>query len=191
MSKRSPQPETAASLDRHARWYLERYTTARGHLRRLLLRRVNKSIFLFGGDRDEAAEWVDAVLDRLERRGTLDDLRFATDRARSLHLRGTSTRQIRAKLAEKGVRPPIMDEALAALDASQGDPDLRAACAYVRKRRLGPFRDDPSAHRERDLARLARAGFPYAVASKVLALHDPAEVEAIERGIDDLFGAPH
>jgi regulatory protein len=186
MPKRSPKPETSVTLDRHARWYLERYATARAHLRRLLLRRVDRSLALFGGDRDEAIGWMEALLDRLERQGALDDLRFATDRARSLHSRGTSMRKIQANLAQKGVRKNTIDQALDALRARTGNPDLRAACAYARKRRLGPFRNDALVDDDRDLARLARAGFPYAVARKVLAMHDPAQAEAIEMGIEDV-----
>jgi len=186
MPKPLREPETPASLERHARWYLERYATARAHLRHLLMRRVDRSIAQFGGDRDEAAGWVDSLLGRLDRAGALDDLRFATDRARALHLRGNSTRRIRAKLSEKGVPGALVDEALAALESGRGDPDLRAACIYVRKRRLGPFREDPIGDSERDLARLARAGFSYAVAKQVLTLDDPDRVEAIELGIEDL-----
>ena len=53
----------------------------------------------------------------------------------------------------------------------------------MRKRRLGASRRDPNAHRERDLGRLARAGFSYDVARRVLDLPDRDAIEAVELGI--------
>lgn len=181
MTRAPRKPVSPRRLDRAAHRYLERWFTTRAHLRMLLMRRVDASIAAHGGDREEAAAWVDQVLDALVRQGLLDDARFARDRARLLHRHGTSTRMIRAKLAQKGVRTSLIDDALASLGAP--DADLHAAAVYVRKRRLGPYRTDPAAHRDRDLAKLGRAGFPYGVARRVLDLSDPDDVEAIELGL--------
>jgi regulatory protein len=52
----------------------------------------------------------------------------------------------------------------------EGPGDLAAAVALVRRRRLGCFRTkaERSVRRERDMAVLARAGFGYDVARKVI-----------------------
>lgn len=175
-----PKPVTPARLRRYARRYLGRYFTARGHLRRLMMRRVDKSLREHGGDRDQAARHVEAILDDLEAEGALDDERFARDRAKLLHERGDSLRKIRSKLRDKLVDSSVIGRVIDALRDEYDQPDLKAAAAYVRKRRLGPWRDDPAAHREKDLARLARAGFSYGVARQILDQPTPAAVEAIE-----------
>ncbi len=56
---------------------------------------------------------------------------------------------------------------------------MGAAARYAR-RRLGPFRAAPEreGHRQRDLAALARAGFGYSVARRIIAAESPADVEA-------------
>lgn len=71
-----------------------------------------------------------------------------------------------------------MDAALETVDEPTGE--LAAACALVRRRRLGPYRPagTRAAHRQKDLAALARAGFSLDMARKVLAAGNP---EALER----------
>ena len=60
--------------------------------------------------------------------------------------------------------------AVAALREEGPDPELAAAVALARRRRLGPWRasEERAADRQRDLGVLARAGFPADVARKVL-----------------------
>jgi regulatory protein len=50
------------------------------------------------------------------------------------------------------------------------DLDLTAARRFVQRRRLGPFRTAPAreGQHNRDLAAMARAGFAFGVARKVL-----------------------
>ena len=68
---------------------------------------------------------------------------------------------------------PLLD--FDAEEAEGVDPELERAVAYVRRRRLGPMRHDPEqrrARRERDLAAVARAGFPFGVALRVIDAED-------------------
>ena len=53
----------------------------------------------------------------------------------------------------------------------EGDPELEAARAYARRRRLGPWRtkpDDSWERRQKELASMARAGFSFGVAKQAL-----------------------
>ena len=172
---RAPRRITAARLQRITAHYLERYTSSRANLRRLLMRRVYRAAEHHGDDVAVGASLVDLELDRLEAAGQIDDARYAADRARSLQRRGASTRKIRAALAAKGIRGPDIDAALAALDSNA---ELSAACTFARKRRLGPWRTrevDPDTRR-RELGRMARAGFTFDLAQRVV---DAEDVDAL------------
>jgi regulatory protein len=171
----------AAAIDAAARDYLTRYFTSRAHLRRLLLRRVDKSLAAHGGEREPLVAAVDATLDRLVAVRALDDAVYARDKVRRLVRRGTSEAQVHQKLAARGLDASQTRAGLDAVRAEGVDPTMSAACAYVRRRRLGPYRRDPAARAERhakDLAALGRAGFPYAVAQAALALPDEDAVDA-------------
>ncbi|MDH5748460.1 MAG: RecX family transcriptional regulator [Rhodospirillales bacterium] len=179
-----PKKATASFLENSALHYLERFATSAANLRRVLMRKVERSAYYHGTDPEEGAVMVDRLIARFEQSALLDDATYAAARAKSLHRRGTSARAIRAKLMQKGVGPDFIDQALSSL-AAEDDPnaeitaELTAAATLARRRRLGPWRtpeDRPGAH-EKDLAALARAGFSFDVARKVIEAPSPAALE--------------
>jgi regulatory protein len=167
-------------LNRWALDYLGRYASSTENLRRVLLRRVRR----YGKEDAEvvrrAAAMVDAVVERHCRSGILDDAAYAAHWSEALHRRGESRARIRARLVAKGVSGALVASALAALAGEAGDPDLAAACAFARRRRLGPYRA-AGLDRRRELAAFARAGFSRRVAEAVLACVDIEAAEALAR----------
>jgi regulatory protein len=176
-----------------ALYYLGRFAASRAGVRAVLLRKVARSLAEHGGERDEAEAWVESVLDDLVRQGWLNDRAFAVSRARALWAQGTARRSIAGKLAQKGVAADDIAEALDSLEdemaliardpqAEPANPDLAAAIAYARRRRLGPWRMDPqqrAERRDKDLAALARRGFSLSIACQVLDAEDPDQAEAL------------
>lgn len=169
--RRPPRRVTPDHLERAALHYLERFASSSENLRRVLMRKVDRSVQAHGTDREQAAGWVEALVERYRGAGLLNDDDYARLRAESLHRRGASTRAIREKLAAKGVDRDTADAALGGLrEELDGDLDLAAAMALAKRRRLGPFRpaEARAAHREKDLAALGRAGFAYEIARRVV-----------------------
>jgi regulatory protein len=171
--KRPARPVTAKSLENAATSYLERYPSTAEGLRRVLQRRVRKAEIAEAPVIDNVGQTIDAIVARFVDAGVIDDKAFAQTRARTLHRRGTSSRLTRLKLERAGIDGETLDKAMSGLDQElDTDPRQRewqAAVALARRRRLGPFRDkDRKAHRQRDLAALARAGFDYDLARKVI-----------------------
>jgi regulatory protein len=168
-------------LERWALHYLGRYASSAENLRRVLLRRVRRRA-------PEAisatAGLIEALVSRYRESGLLDDAAYAAARVQSLHRRGESVRAMRARLAAKGVSAADVSEAVAVLRATAPDPDLAAACAFARRRRLGPFRRAAADH-ARELGAFARAGFSRRVAEAVLACADTAAIDALARGDPD------
>ena len=177
--RRLPKPVTAARLEKAALAHIDRYATSAANLRQVLLRRVERSVRLHDTDRAEATGWVDAIIAKLLERQLLDDAAYARARANSLHHSGASRRKIAAMLQRKGVARSDIAAALAALEAEYDDSELVAAYNYARRRRLGPYRapEARDGRRERDLAALARAGFGFDIARRVV---DALSVEELE-----------
>jgi regulatory protein len=155
--------------------YLGRFAATAASLERVLMKRVRRSARHHGTEVQAGANMVAELILRYRATGLLDDRRFAEARARTLNARGVPLRAIRMRLRAKGVDTDDIDAALAvlkeelALDGAE-DADLAAARAYIRRRRIGPFRnaDVRAEWEERDLAALARAGFSYDTAKAVL-----------------------
>lgn len=181
--RKPPKRITVPRLQRITAYYLERYTSSVGNLRRLLLQRVRRSAEHHQEDPEPWIELVEQELSRLQRIGMLNDAAYARDKARSLVRRGNGARQVRAKLQAKAVPAALIDSALAGIAAEMDvDPELAAAVKYARRRRLGPFgpEKDPEA-RQKDLQRFARAGFSFDLARQVL---DAPDVESLSAAID-------
>ncbi len=177
--KRAPRKATAKYLRNSALYYLGRYSASSAHLRRRLLVKVARSAAAHETDAAAGAADVEALIGELESQGLLDDGLYARTKARSLHRRGNSARSIRAALGEKGVAAVLIAAALESLSEETAQPELTAALAYARKRRLGPYRtaEARAEKREKDLAALGRRGFAYDLARRVIDAADPAGVE--------------
>ena len=168
--RKAPRKATPKSLENGALYHLERFASSSANLRRVLMRRVERSARTHGTDRDEGAAAIDDIVSRFEASGLLNDRAYAEGRAGSLHRRGASARKIRAMLMQKGVGQDDIEAALDALRDDAADPEFAAAVTLARRRRLGPFRPAPDreGRREKDLAAMARAGFGYDIARRVI-----------------------
>ncbi len=177
--RRVPKKATQKHLENVALWYLRRFAASAESLRRVLMRRVEKSARAHDTGRAAGAATIEDIIARYRETGLLDDAAFALARAASLHRRGASIRGIRAKLAAKGVGVADIEAALAELARDGTEPDIAAAAAYVRRRRIGPWRAPElrDEFRERDLATLARRGFGYDTALRVIGAGNADELE--------------
>ena len=178
-ARRLPRKATPKRLERAALHYLERYATSSANLRRVLMRRVERSARAHGTDREEGADAIDDIIRRFQEYGYLDDRGYAEMRAGSLFRRGASLRAIRYQLSLKGVPDDIIDATLAALSEEVEDPDRQAAIAYARRRRIGPWRpaEKRAQFRDRDLAALGRQGFAYDIARWIVDADSPEMCE--------------
>jgi regulatory protein len=176
-----PAPLDRALLESWALGYLERYASSAEHLRHVLLRRVRRQVGTDGEAAGMAGGLIDALIARYLAAGLLDDVAYAAGQARRGLARGRSLRRMAAGLAAKGVGREDAAAAVAALARDAADLDLAAACAFARRRRLGPFGPTPpdAVDRRRELAAFARAGFERRAADAVLACADEAAVAAL------------
>ena len=160
-----PRKVTEAYLQRAALAYLERYASSAENLRRVLRRKVDKRCRLRGEDPAEFRDMIDEVVAKSLRSGLIDDTRYAEARVATLRRRGGSARAIQAKLSAKGVNRGTI---AAALEGEEGEEE-QAARAFARRRKLGPFRPgERTPYRDKDLAAMARAGFRFDVARRII-----------------------
>ena len=175
-----PKPATPERLERVALFHLERFASSAANLRRVLMRRVQRSAQVHGTDPAAGAVAVEALIQRFLGAGMLDDKLYAEARAARLHRRGASARKIAASLADKGIDRELIG---ATLDESDGEAgysarpggDLAAAAALARRRRLGPYRppEQRAELRQKDMGTFARAGFGRSIAERVLNAESP------------------
>ena len=181
--KRVARPITAKYLQNAATFYLERYPTTAEGLRRVLKRRVKRAEMLEAPVMENVGQAIEGIVAKFVDAGVIDDKAFAQTKARALHRRGTSSKLTKQKLRMIGVDSDTLDKAMAALDqeldTNPRQREWKAAVALARRRRLGPFRlqKDRKEKRDRDLAAMARGGFDYDLARKVI---DAKSIDALD-----------
>ncbi len=165
--KKPPQRMTEMNLDSAALFYLSRYASSSGNLRRVLAQKIRRSAAFYGDDPAVLLGRLDPLVAKYLGSGAIDDSLYAEAQTRKLRRRGGSGRAIQQRLAAKGV--PSDAIAVAALGLADAADDREAALRLARRRRLGPFRGAERAeHRLRDLAALGRAGFAYPLAVEII-----------------------
>ena len=191
--KITPKKITQDRLRNIALYYLGRYASSSANLRQVLLRRVQKSAYHHKDtDTNQASIWIDDIVADMMRMGYIDDAGYAQTKAHSLHMRGTSRRAIYQKLLQKGLDKTTIESALNSLqdDANQNpesspelNTDLIAAIRYAKRRRIGVYRtkppSDPEKQNNRDLATLARNGFPPDICQKILGAESADELDGL------------
>jgi regulatory protein len=193
MTEASPPPKSRAkpprrisaqSLENSALYYLQRYDSTAENLRRVLTRKVRRAAMHPEATVDPAAasEWIAAVVAKMQRLGYVDDTRTATAKARGLFAKGAPPATIRRRLALAGAGEDAIDAALGEIAGetmSETDLTRAAAITLARRKRLGPYRPeaDRPDRRQKDMATLARAGFDFETARRII---DAPDVESLE-----------
>ncbi|MBU6448065.1 MAG: RecX family transcriptional regulator [Rhodospirillales bacterium] len=164
--------------------HMARYAATEAGLARVLSRKIDRWGQRQATEQSENADdlpclirrakaEIPGVLAKLRELGVLNDDAFAASRAKRLTRAGKSHRATRAHLAARGIMAPNLSD----------DPqrELAAACAYLRRRRAGPFGDSSA---DKALAAMARGGFSQATARRALAL-TADEAEALIKSLND------
>lgn len=167
-----PKKITATYLQNSGLYYLQRFAASSAQFRRVMQRKIDKSCKAHPDqDRDECINLLNNLIEAFQRSGLLNDEMFATGAIRSLRQRGLSTRAIEARMAIKGIPATLVKQTLGEIDSLRDiNPDLLAALKHARKRRIGPYTpvDKGGDHRDKQLAAMARAGFDFEIAQKVM-----------------------
>ncbi len=185
--KRKPRPPkevTATLLREQALKYLDRFSVTTHKLKRHLLTKNRNSILLHQSDPEQIENMIDELIVRLEKNGILNDQSYANSKARSMARQGKSLRQIKGKLFVLGLNDDENRVAQQEIIENEGYSDRVGAAKYIRKRRFGPYKQDPpfAERREKELMALVRNGYDFDIANELLSLQSVEEIENIIYG---------
>ncbi len=172
-AEKIPKKITASYLHNAGLYYLERFSASTAHFRTVMRRKIRKSCTAHP-DQDETTchALLETLIETFVRAGLLNDPLYAKAQITSLRRSGKSARAIQVKMLVKGVPAPMTTETLGQLDTeTHTDPqeaEFQAALRHAQKKRLGPFRTRGEPEPQKDLSRMARAGFSFDTARRVL-----------------------
>ena len=173
--RKVPKKITGSYLENAALYYLQRYASSTENFRRVMMRKIERSCRHHGDTAADFAPVVEDLIARYVATGLLNDETFARARAATLRRQGRSRQAIQAKMAAKGLPPAAIAAALATVDEDAPDAELHAAQKLAQKKKLGPWRTRPVTDPkdlQKEMAAMARAGFSYDIARRVLETPD-------------------
>jgi len=178
---RKPKEPTVKWLRDQALRYLNRFPATTTKMRQHLYKKAEPNLEFFELSENEVLGNIDQVIDTLVQAGFMNDTEFAASKARVMSRQGKSLKQIQLKLQELGFSEELVEKAISALGEDIADLDLKAAARFVKRRKFGPYKPKESRQerREKELASLARQGFSYGVATRVLEASTITIVEKI------------
>lgn len=154
--------------------YLGRFSASEKHFRVILSQKINRADRCVSDDPLTHQEWIESAVKIATEYGLLDDEKLALGLANSHKRRGLARYATRQKLKQKKLSEAHIEAALETCytfqDHHQVDPHLFAAARAARKKRIGPWGPDVLDYPtfQKQIAKLARRGFSYAIAKKVL-----------------------
>ena len=149
-------------IKKYALNYLNRYASSKKNLKFILLRKIKK---LNVKERDYEA-YIKDILRELEDKNIISDENLANSIAYNYARNGKSKKLIKYHLMKKGINSKDINSALEKLEDEIPDFEYEAAMNFAKKKKLGKFGN--SNNKEKDLSKMARAGFNYDLIKKIL-----------------------
>ena len=175
--KKIPKKISETYLHNSGLYYLERFAASKKHFKVVMKRKVRRSCMHHTEqDYDKCADWVDALADKFEGVGLIDDHAYTNGLVASLRRKGLSRSAILNRMSIKGIAQEKTIIALEKLDSENGNncdiAEKEAALKLARKKKLGayfvPRHDGHEQDIKKSLGVFARAGFSYQIAKEIL-----------------------
>jgi regulatory protein len=176
-----PKKITAKYLYNSGLAYLQRFPASTAHFNTVMRRKIDKSCYYHKEqDPQDCLKLLDETAAKFQELGLLDDSAYLKGMVTSYRRRGLPARQITLRLRQKGYSTQAVEDALQVHDVDEyqsENGDYSAALIFARKKRLGPFDLTQSKPFEKSIASMARAGYSFQVAEKILKmdLHEAEE----------------
>jgi regulatory protein len=173
-SKKPKSPLNGERLEQLALHYAGRYATTRAKLAAYLHRKLRERGWDAAGKGEGAAD-VEALVARFAELRYVDDGAFAMMRTASLSRRGYGARRVEENLRAAGI-----DEAEREAAREQAEREqMRAAEAFARKRRIGPFAAEAADRdtQQKQIAAFLRAGHGFDLARRFVQARPGEAVE--------------
>ena len=151
-------------LKKYAFSYLSKYNTSKKNLDRILHNKVNK-MNLEKKDKFFLYNSINSIIVNLENKKLIDDTNYAQSKIDSLSMQGKSKNFLKGYLLQKGIEKKLIEKTLENFELKNPNWETKSAKIFARKKRLGM---KYSNNFEKDLAKMARAGFNYNLSKKIL-----------------------
>ena len=153
-------------LKKYAFTYLSKYDSTKKNLIQVLKNKVLKIKDLQKNERDSLNQSINIIVRDMESNNIINDKNYANIKIMHLFKQGKSENFIKNTLRKKGIEENLVKIVLRDFEMNIPDWKIKSAENYASKKKLGKFGNKKN--KNKDLAKMARAGFNYQVSLKTL-----------------------
>ena len=143
--------------------YLSKYDSSKNNLVNVLKRKIFR-LNITNFEKRKLIDKIDSIIIKLEKNKFIDDNRYSTTKILSLSNAGKSKNFIFNYLIKKGIDKFQINQNFKSIDQDNINWELESAKLFVKKKKLL----EKNKSYEKNLAKMARAGFSYDICKKIL-----------------------
>tara|TARA_B100001123_G_C15295634_1_gene1019079 strand:- start:107 stop:586 length:480 start_codon:yes stop_codon:yes gene_type:complete len=150
-------------LFKYAIDYLSKYNSSKDNLKRILNKKVSR-MKIEKKYKFELYNSIPNILIKLEKNKFIDDLNYSLSKIRFFISIGKSRIYIKNYLFQKGISTNIIANSLEENDKENPDWEINSARIFIKKKNF----TNSIKEKEKNLSKMARAGFSYYISKKIL-----------------------
>ena len=150
-------------LVKYAINYLSKYSSSKTNLERILKNKIRRTNI----DKKEKFTLYNSipeVIKKLEKNNFINDYNYATSKVNLFITNGKSKIFIKNYLFKKGIDEKLSSEIFTELDEENSNWEIKSARIFARKKNFQKNNNN----NEKNLSKMARAGFSYEIAKKII-----------------------
>ena len=154
-------------LKKYAIQYLSKYNSTKKNLERILKNKIKRINNVQKNEKLVLFKSIFKIIEELESKQIINDKRYADTKILSFASQGKSKNFITSYLLHKGIEKSLINNTFKDFELDNPDWEYESAKIFVRKKILGL---NIEKNKEKNLAKMSRAGFNYEISKKMLGL---------------------
>ena len=151
-----------SDLVKYAINYLSKYSSSKKNLERILKNKIRRTN-IEKNEKFILYKSIPEVLKKLEKNNFINDYNYATSKVNTLISNGKSKTFIKNYLFKKEIDEKLSSDIFTKLDEEDSNWEIKSAKTFARKKNFTNNNNN-----EKNLSKMARAGFSYEIAKKIL-----------------------
>ncbi len=151
-----------SDLVKYAINYLSKYSSSKTNLERILRNKIRKTN-IEKKEKFILYNSIPDIIKKLEKNNFINDYNYASSKINIFISNGKSKIFIKNYLFKKGIDEKLSSEIFAQLNEEDSNWEIKSARTFARKKNF-----QKNNNNEKNLSKMARAGFSYEIAKKIL-----------------------
>jgi len=152
-----------SDLVKYAVNYLSKYSSSKTNLERILKNKIRRTN-IEKKEKFTLYNSIPEIIKKLEKNNFINDYDYATSKINIFISNGKSKNFIKNYLFKKGIDEKLSSQIFVELDEEDSMWEIKSAKTFARKKNF----QNNNQNKEKNLSKMARAGFSYEIAKKII-----------------------